>query len=327
MIGVEFVVEPMLKLGFIGNGNHAKRLMSIVSAFNFCSIDVVYHPTVAPLVKGGSTNFDDLLSCDVVFIVSPNSTHTDYLLSLEKRFPGYVFCEKPPVNRLADLEKLSGLDPTRFFFGFNLRYSDLATWALEGIENGDIGQPIHADIVLTHGFAFKEQYMRSWKSSDAGNPSGIMENVAIHYVDLLATIFGRITKAHAVMSNFSGKGSTPDTAVIHTRHQSGATGNILVSYSTPFCDSFSLVGINGLLKYDGDVISVLSPRSTFGPTGMFATPPVIRNKAFSSDALYEDSLRNEMAFFLNCCLEKSDFELELLARSLESTRTVLRAYE
>lgn len=317
----------MLKLGFIGSGNHTKRLMDIAGTFDFCSIDVVYHPKVAPLVKGGSTNFDDLLACDVIFIVSPNSTHIDYLLSLEKDFAGYVFCEKPPVNKLDDLDKLSGLDPKRFFFGFNLRYSDLATWALEGIQNGDIGQPIHADIVLTHGFAFKEQYLRSWKSSDAENPSGIMENVAIHYVDLLATIFGHITEAHAVASNFSGKGSAPDTAVIHTRHQSGATGNILVSYSAPLCDSFSLVGINGLLKYDEDAISVLSPRNTFGPTGMFATPPVIRNKAFSSDALYEDSLRNEMAFFLNRSREKGDFEPELFARSLESTRTVLRAYE
>lgn len=313
----------MLKLGFIGNGNHARRLMKIAAAFDFCDVAAVYHPTTVPAVKGGTTVFGNLLDCDVICIASPNATHGDYLTTLEKSFSGYVFCEKPPVNRLVDLSRLSGLDPKRHFFGFNLRYSDLASWARRGIASGDIGRPIHADVVLTHGFAFKEQYQRSWKSSSASSPAGILENVAIHYVDLLATILGPIADAHTATNNFSGIGAIPDTAVISTRHESGASGSILVSYSAPLCDSFQLTGTNGLLKFDNDVLRVFSPRDTFEPGGLFAPPPVLYQKAYARDALYEESLKNEMVFFLNRCRENEAFEPELFTRSLESTRVAL----
>ena len=315
----------MLKLGFIGNGNHAKRLINIAAKFDFCSVAVVYHPRADPASEGGTSVFQDLLACDVIFITSPNSTHADYLLKLEKCFPGYVFCEKPPVNRLADLNQLSGLDPKRHFFGFNLRYSDLASWAQQGIADGDIGQPIHASVVLTHGFAFKEQYRRSWKSNSESSPAGILENIAIHYIDLMATILGDITEMHAVTHNFSGIGTVADTAVINTRHWSGASGSILASYSAPLCDSFDLIGTNGRLKFDSDILRIISPRDTFESSGMFSPPPVLREKKYSRDALYEQSLQNEMAFFLNHCREKSAFESSLFERSIKSTRAALEA--
>ena len=315
----------MLKLGFIGNGNHAKRLIRIAASFDFCRVASVYHPRNVPKTEGGTSVFQDLLVCDVIFITSPNSTHVDYLLKLEKCFSGYVFCEKPLANNLADLKRLSRLDPKRHFFGFNLRYSDLASWAQQGIKDGDIGQPIRADVVLTHGFAFKNQYQQSWKSSSASSPAGILENVAIHYVDLLATILGDISEMHTVAHNFSGTGTVADTATINTHHRSGASGSILVSYSAPLCDSFSLIGTNGLLKFDSDVLRLLSPRDTFDPAGMFAPPPVLREKIFSRDALYEQSLQNEMAFFLICCHMRGAFEPNLFTRSLESTRATLDA--
>ena len=40
-------------------------------------------------------------------------------------YDGYVYCEKPPINKVEDLEIFDLINPSKFFFGFNYRFSEI----------------------------------------------------------------------------------------------------------------------------------------------------------------------------------------------------------
>ena len=59
---------------------------------------------------------------DIFFITSPNTTHFKYLHNLSEK---YIFCEKPPVSKLEDLNKLRKMNTGKIYFNFNLRFSKI----------------------------------------------------------------------------------------------------------------------------------------------------------------------------------------------------------
>jgi len=66
-----------MKVGFIGYGNHASRLKSLIKLSKKDKI-YRYHPYK---LKPHTTNdLTYIFNCDVVFITSPNDTHFKYML-------------------------------------------------------------------------------------------------------------------------------------------------------------------------------------------------------------------------------------------------------
>ena len=105
MIDVQLVV----KLGIIGYGNQAIRLIAICKEIKNCNIAFIYHPTKSLDDPRSTTNFSDILSCHAVIIATPNNTHFKYIRKLIDHFDGFIFCEKPPCNSLKDLNYLKRL--------------------------------------------------------------------------------------------------------------------------------------------------------------------------------------------------------------------------
>jgi hypothetical protein len=105
-----------LKVCFIGNGGHAKRIQKIL-------FGLVVSYRIIDFDKGTRLSDQiDVVNCHVIFITSPNDTHAQYLAELSKHFNGYIYCEKPPINRSEDMKVLDVIDFSKCFFGFNLRY-------------------------------------------------------------------------------------------------------------------------------------------------------------------------------------------------------------
>lgn len=312
-----------LKIGIIGFGGHAKKLLSVIGSFENCALHAAYHPGKRPQVNGGTTSFEDLLPCDAIFITSPNNTHSNYLLRLQKQFDGYVFCEKPPVNRLEDLDLISKLDFRKTFFGFNLRFSELITLVSAAISNGNLGTPIFASVILTYAFAYKKQYLDSWKSKREHAGLGVVENVSIHYVDLLTSILGPITRFNTVALQHARNGNVPDTAHIQTVHSSGAIGSIATSYSAAFTHTIELIGSNGILNYDEECLRIFSPRETFDVNGNYIKPRLISEQKVSSEDLFQNSIRAQLEYFLNRCATGTPLEEHFFRQSISSTRAIL----
>ena len=108
-----------LNVCLIGNGIQSKRIQSILKKKK------IKFSIFCPLKKNFSENNKKFLkSFNVVFIVSPNSTHFEYIKLLYKN--SYIFCEKPPVNKISHLKKLRRINSNKIFYNFNFRFSKLA---------------------------------------------------------------------------------------------------------------------------------------------------------------------------------------------------------
>ena len=101
-------------IGIIGIKGHAKKLAMIAASD---SVEIIhYHPEdrhdeVQKLF--GTTAiftsvFDDLTACDEILIVSPNTTHFEYLRMLFNNtgFVGKIWLEKPPINTVIQAKEL-----------------------------------------------------------------------------------------------------------------------------------------------------------------------------------------------------------------------------
>jgi Predicted dehydrogenases and related proteins len=109
-----------MKIGVIGDGVHSKRIQKILikKKLNF----YIYKPNKPYYFN--KEKFSILKKCNVIFLISPNNTHYNYL---KKLYRGrYIFCEKPPVNNKKDLTKLKKIYSKKIYFNYNFRFSKIS---------------------------------------------------------------------------------------------------------------------------------------------------------------------------------------------------------
>ena len=116
-----------MKVAIIGYKNHAERILNIVKDKLFLHNVVVFHP-YKKNYNITTNEFNDILSTDCVFIASPNDTHFYYIEKLlNKNYKGKIFCEKPPVTNISNLNKLELKNDLyrQLYFNFNFRKTNL----------------------------------------------------------------------------------------------------------------------------------------------------------------------------------------------------------
>ena len=312
-----------IRAGVIGFKNHAEKVIALIQQSGLAQVCRVYHPTKKCDGFPSTNQLEDLLDCDALFILSPNDTHYEYLRYCESKFQGYVYCEKPPVSTLSELAKIRDLDCKRFFFNFNLRFGSFPSFLAESIGDGSLGRPLHAVVHLTHGFAFKEAYLNSWRSQERRNGRGLLETVAIHFIDLFALCFGDISRLTYWPGNFSERGTASDTCSVGVQYANGCTASAFCSYASVSKFHLEVLGTNGRLVYEPNSLSLYSPRDTFEESGKFATPPLLRSQKLNGKDLFEESMPRSIEFFLNHCLGKKALPSSYFALSLKSTEAVL----
>lgn len=278
----------MIKVGIIGYKNHARILIELIDSNASCKLEYIYHPTKDLNFSNSTNNIADLYSCDVVIIASPNDTHYEYINLLLSNSKCYIFCEKIPVTKLEDvekLEKLSDEDKGRLYFNYNFRYS----YFNETLQNPNLGKFQHINIIATHGLAFKSEFKNSWR---AKNPHAITETVSIHFIDLLTHNLGKIKSFlyyHYPYSN---------TSLITAVFENGITCSIFASYASPLHNEMTIIGTDGILKMTDDRIIVRSPRDTFDDNGFFKEPPITKNTRINLQEDLAWSLEESLDIFM-----------------------------
>lgn len=298
---------------FIGNGSHAERIKMIISNMEI-SYDLVEYDRAVDIEQQAN-----VLNSDIIFIISPNNTHANYLENLSKFYKGYVFCEKPPINKFGDLEIFNMIDPCRFFFGFNHRYSEIQEFIFNAEELYDMGDMVNINIHMSYPFSVKEAYKSSWKSNVSNSPCGVVENLGIHYIDLSVTLLGRIKQVSLNSVNINKSGSAADTATFHLVHEGGATSQIFVSYSTLARESMYFSFERGDVSYNGSEFNTYYPRETFGKNGLSICPPIVLTKSIDSELLYYQSLHNCINYFIKIALSNNCFNPDLIDKARIST--------
>ena len=323
MIGVLLVHS----IGFIGYRNHAQRLIKIVNNHNNdFELVTIYHPSKNNENKLLNNDFKKLCDCDAVFIASPNDTHYEYIQKLIDGSTCKIFCEKPPCvsqDQIKFLNSLNKDEKERIFFNFNFRFSSINEILTNVIDTNKIGDIIHVKITSSHGLAFKNSYLNSWRSDGNNNLHNILETVSIHYVDLLNIHFGMICKWNYSPSNHSKNGTSFDSAHLSLEYVNGITCSIFNTYASSYLNEILVIGTNGTLLINDDSYTINFPRDSFDKNGLFTIPPIQEKNTFDSKEIFEKSLTNSVKFYLDHVMTKKPFDISNFESSLLTNSQIL----
>ena len=316
-----------IKLGIIGYRNQAAKLLSILQNKQDVTVKSIFHPDKKIDDPRFTNNFKDILDSDAVIIASPNHTHFNYIEQLLKEFPGYIFCEKPPVTseeELTKLESKSSSEKARIFFNFNLRFGRLNEIMQNYVNSESMGKILNLQIIHTHGFAFKEKYTSSWRADGEKNLHNILDAISIHYVDLLNLHFGKIQKSHYFPQLVSEKGTSFDTGYILLKYDNGITASIINSYAAPSITELMMIGTNGFLTIRNNEATLFSPRDTFNSKGDFTCPSALEQNQFNFEDEVTSSLEKSLEYFLTCIAENRPVPMNQFKSSIETNRFIIR---
>jgi len=323
-------VQLETNVGVIGYKNHAYKLISILDNFSNCNVKFIYHPTKNLTDKRFTDDFSKLLICDAIFIASPNQTHFEYLKKLISTYTGHIFCEKPPVTSIKDinfLQNISKENKSKIYFNFNYRFSNLANILKTNMNSEQLGKIIQINIISTHGLAFKNEYEKSWRADGKINKHTILETVSIHYVDLFTSLFGEIKTTKYFPSLVSEHGTSFDTSNLMIKYSNGINLSILNSYASPYLEDFLILGSNGYIRIINDELIIYSPRDTYDKNKFFTTPPIYEKQSFSTTLDYENSLSESIKLFISKIKNHENFDIKDYDLSLQSNKIILELEE
>jgi len=316
-----------VNIGIIGYKNHACRLISIIENIADCNIKFIYHPTKNLTDKRFTNDFTKLLTCDGIIISSPNHTHFEYIKKIIPNYKGYIFCEKPPVTSMKQinfLKNLSKEEKSKIHFNFNYRFSNLSKIIKTNLNSEQIGKIIQINIISTHGLAFKKNYEKTWRANGKINKHIVLETVSIHYIDLCTSLFGEIQTIKYIPSLISKKGTSFDTSNLLIEYSNGVQVSIFNSYAAPFLEDFLILGTNGFIRIIGNELKIFSPRDTINKKGFFVVPPIYKKQSISIDNDYENSLIKSLSLFINKIKNQEKFDQKNFDSSISSNKIILK---
>lgn len=301
-----------MKISIIGYKNHSIRLQNIL---NIMGID-------SQLWNHHTDEFSDVINSDAILISSPNDTHINYMKKILNECSTYIFCEKPPVTNLEDLEYLSNLsseEKERIFFNFNYRFSEISNI----LKDNDFGKPVHFNFVSSHGLALKDSFKDNWRFTTSDDLMGVYGTVAVHYIDLCLWLLGECVETNIHKSNFTNS-KTTDSISINMKFKNGCTVNIFVSYATPFVNKSDLIFDNGILELDDGKLNLYEPRESFDKNGHFVKP---RSRCLAhhdtSKDYYDLSLKKSISFFVDSIKDKNKFSIKDFETSIETNKILI----
>ena len=322
MTGVQLANK---KIGIIGFGNQASRIISILDESIEFKIEKIFHPSKKLSDSRCTNELKDLYKYDCIFILSPNQTHFEYIFELLNNFDGYIFCEKPPVienSELMKLEKISTSNKKRIFFNFNFRFSKISEIIEKELKEKRIGSIININIISTHGLAFKKEYKNSWRSDAIHNKYSVLDTVAIHYLDLIVYHFNKIENYVHFPNIISKNGTSYDTSSLLLR-SNDLSSSIFCSYASPKINEIIIIGTNGYITIRDGNETVFGPRDTFDSKGFFINPPKIYSEKIDFDKEYEKSLKKSIQYFLECVKNKNSLNENDFRKSILSTKLLM----
>ncbi len=305
-----------MKAGLIGNGNHSKRIQKILKRKNINFF--LYKPSRPNYYN--IEDFEIIKKCDVIFIITPNKTHLDYIKKLYSK--RYIFCEKPPVNSIKDLKNLKKVNSKKIYFNYNFRFSKISQ-ILEKRDQYKVGKLIYANLITSHGLALKEEYKNSWRSNLKKSPKGVYEVISIHWIDLINFHFNINIIKKPKLLNHSGIGNSFDTSLVEIITPDNSLVNVFSTYNSAYSKRLFFLFENGIIEQYDNIVSVRGPAINLDKRGFFKKPKLIESYKVDENSDYNISLEKSVTFFLNKVKKKEFFSKKLFDCALKSNSLIL----
>jgi len=321
VIGVEL---PLIEIGIIGLGSQAKKIINYLKKLNLTP-DYIYvkkNKEKYKSYKNVTTSINDLEKCKIIFICTPHSTHFFYIKKFAIKKDTYLFCEKPPVNKLKDLKNLKKFNHKNIYFNFNYRLT-LLFKILSNAKKYNLGNLLFGNIVLAHGLATKKKYFKSWRSDKNLTPLGIVEILSIHFIDLILNIFG-ISDITINGLKIAKKSKNFDTSSINILTKDKKNIVIFNSYNSPFVEKKIFIFENGYIEQNENEINVFGPRNIFDSSGNFKKPKKILSRKIKSKDDFNNSFNDSVKYFLEKAQKNKFFDRNSFLNSIESNQKILR---
>jgi len=308
------------KIGVVGYGSQAKRILEILKQKKLkphCIYKAKKKNTDPKFVTDNSKFLEE---CNVIFICSPNDTHLDYIKRLYQ--DRYIYCEKPPVNKVSDIEEIKKINSKFLYFNFNYRFS-LISQIISNRDKYKLGNILSGNFTWTQGLASKKNFSSSWRSDKKICPKGAFEILGSHILDLISFHFN-IKEVVVKLSSFSKIGTAPDTAQFNIELENNSIISCLVSYFAPFIEKQMLVFENGYIISDEKSISVRGPRDVFDEKGFFKMPPALHIENLNQIDDFNQSITRSVEYFLDIVKNEKIFESKYLDKSLITNQILLK---
>mgnify|MGYP001194887802 CR=1 FL=1 len=318
----------MFKIGIIGRSGHAGRLINIL---NNKKINVIsYHPKTKIILKKKikyTNSFKELHNCKGIIISCPTFLHWFYLNKL-KNFKGHILIEKPAVSNINQSKLLIPLAQKyklKLNINFNLRNSELINKISKIIQNREkFGKIVSGNIFSSHGLAFKKNYYKNWRSQKKFS-KGIMEVDTVHYIDLAIALFGNILDykifANKFATNKSKFNNDTITLLLKTKK---IPFYIFSSYSSAFFFKLIIFGTNGIIEYDGNKITLKSPRNTFNKIGRFIAPKIKLKYKIKFEDMWRNSLIKSISEFILKIKKNKKTNYKILKQNMDAINPVFK---
>jgi predicted dehydrogenase len=162
----------------------------------------------------------------------------------------HVFVEKPIATTVADAEAMR--DAARsakrvLAVGHQGRRTGAVRKARALINAGEIGRVIH--LVAVQGFPTAFDWAPGhWRRDAALLPGGPLDELAVHYFDMMRYLAGPITHVAGWTVNDVTPGGAPDAATASLRFASGAIGSYTTHFVSVGISQLTLYGTRGSLQ-------------------------------------------------------------------------------
>ncbi len=176
------------------------------------------------------SNYHHLLEedLDVLFVCLTNEIAADVTVAgLEKRL--HVFCEKPPGRDISDIKRVIECEKKysnlKLMYGFNHRYHESVTNALQVIRSKELG-----NIINMRGVYGKSKLITfnqpDWRTRREIAGGGVLLDQGIHMVDLIRLFAGEFDEVHSYISNGFWNYDVEDNAYALMRSTKGVVAMI-----------------------------------------------------------------------------------------------------
>lgn len=194
-------------------------------------------------------DFDELVSdpnIDAIIISSINSLHFEQIMAAIRNGK-HVLADKPvvtDVNQLDAIEQLSEEKGITIFPAHNFVYSKAIQKAKELIDNGRIGQIIHASFISSH--TISNDHAVGWRANRELSKGGAMFDSGHHLIYQCLYLLGKPTKISSFKSRTVLKNmDCEDTMQMSVQFGNGAMAVLMQSWATDHAKMINGIRILG----------------------------------------------------------------------------------
>ncbi len=239
-------------------------------------------------------------SIEAVLLPTPHFLHHSQAMAA-MRAGKHVFVEKPMANTVeeaVEMHQYSQEHNLVLGVGQQLRRTGAARMSKAMIHNGELGEIILFRAAL--GANLLPQYSAGdWELDPEKIPGGPLDNLAIHYVDLMQYLVGPVRQVSGLITDRMSPTDLPSAACANLYFKNGAIGSLVTHQISAYVSELSIYGSAGVLHFRRagqelwfqEVVDTVEAKKN---------PPVLRQLEIHGPMPHSTALREELEDFAKC---------------------------